>query len=121
MRTRRIGRLATVAAAVAILSLPQVRAAAAEESSIEKRIETARTAADHEAIAGYYEREAKEAHAKAAEHRKMGVEYKKAGGAFAAKTHFHEHCEALVRSYESLAKENEALAAAHHEMAKSVK
>jgi hypothetical protein len=51
----------------------------------------------------------------------MGEAYKKAGGALAGKTHFYEHCDALVTHYSGEAKEYRALAAAHREMAKSAK
>jgi hypothetical protein len=51
----------------------------------------------------------------------MGEDYKKAGGALASKTHFHEHCESLVRSFESEAKDYTAMAAAHRQMAKAAK
>jgi len=46
---------------------------------------------------------------------------KKGGGALAQKTYFHEHCEALLKSYTAEAKEYRELAAAHREMAKAAK
>jgi ribulose kinase len=100
---------------------PGMRAVPAHGADIAEMISSAKTPADHEAIAGYYEGQAKEARQKAEEHRKMGETYKKGGGALAAKTHFHEHCEALARSYTAEAKEYEALAAAHRDMAKHAK
>ena len=103
------------------LALPALPAASADEADIEKMIQNAKTAVDHQAIADYYAREAAAAKAKADLHRKMGEDYKKAGGALAGKTHFHEHCEALVRSFESLAKDYAALAEAHQKMAASAK
>ena len=42
-------------------------------------------------------------------------------GRQATKTHFHQHCEALVRDYESAAKEYNDLAKMHAEMAKAAK
>ena len=108
-------------AVVVALALPALRAGAAEEVDIEKRIVEAKTPADHEAIAAYYDQQAAAAREKAAEHRKMGESYKKAGGALAHKTHFHEHCESLVRIYESAAKDYAAMAAAHRQMAKNAK
>ncbi|HLK10045.1 MAG TPA: hypothetical protein VKW76_01550 [Candidatus Binatia bacterium] len=112
-------RLWLVALSLALLAGPPTARAA--DVDIDKMIEEAKTPADHEAIAAYYDQQADAARAKAAEHQKMGEDYKKMGGALAHKTHFHEHCEALVRSYRSEAKEYAALAAAHREMAKAAK
>jgi len=82
----------------------------------------AKSPADHEALAAYYDKQAADARAKAELHRKMGEEYKKAPGPFGmTKTHFHEHCEALARNYTASAKEYAAMASAHREMAKSAK
>ncbi len=89
---------------------------AAGENDLATMVETAKTPADHEAIAKVYQARADDAAAKAAEHRRMGAEYKELP--FAEKGRFHEHCEALVRSYESAAKELAALAEAHRQMAK---
>jgi hypothetical protein len=106
-------------ALLGVLSLPTVRARAAENTDIEKMIESAKTPADHQAIADYYQRMADAAKAKAAEHTKMAQDYKT--GAFGSKTHFHEHCETLARLYQSEAKEYAALAEAHRQMAAKAK
>jgi hypothetical protein len=82
---------------------------------IEKMIANAKTPDDHRAIADYYQREADEMKAKAAEHTKMAKEYRT--GPFGSKTHFHEHCETLARLYQNEAKEYAALAEAHRQMA----
>src|SRR5262245_24752711 len=50
--------------------------AAQEEKSIEQMLTEAKTPADHEAIAAYYDKEAQEAHSKHAEHQKMKEWYK---------------------------------------------
>src|SRR5262249_45663993 len=86
-----------------------------------EKIAAAKTADEHEAIAKWYDDQAKEAEDKAAEHRKMGEAYKKEPGAIASKTHFHEHCEVLTRNFTAEAKEYRALAAAHRERAKEAK
>ncbi len=121
MRRGIVVRSMAALAVIAALVLPAARAGAAEEVDIEKLISTAKTPADHEAIAAYYDKEAAAAKGKAEVHRKMGEDYKKAGGAAALKTHFHEHCESLVRIYEAAAKDYAAMAASHREMAKSAK
>ena len=120
-----MGKVGTFAG-VALLAVGIVIAAPANRATvaaadIAEMISSAKTPADHEAIAAYYDGEAKEARQKADEHRKMGEAYKKGGGALAGKTYFHEHCEALTRSYTAEAKENESLAAAHRQMAKAHK
>ncbi len=108
-----------LAAAFLMLASP---APAAENVDIEKMISTAKTAADHQAIADYYKQQAKEAQAQADLHKKMAKDYSMSSvGRQATKTHFHEHCEALVRSYEAAAKEYDALAKSHEEMAKAAK
>ena len=101
--------------------LPLTRAVPAHASDIGDKIAAARTAADHEAIAAWYDDQAKEAEQKAAEHKKMGEAYKKEPGGISSKTHFHEHCEALVKNYTAEAKEYRSLAAAHRQMAKAAK
>lgn len=109
------------AALAAALALPAV-ARAADCSGLDARIAAAKTAADHDAIADCYDAMAKDAQAKVAEHTKMAKAYAMEGiGNQATKTHFHQHCEALIRSYEADAKQYTALAAAEREMAKKAK
>jgi hypothetical protein len=107
--------------AVAMAS-PMARAVAADCGDIETKIAAAKTAADHDAIAACYDEMAKDAQAKVAEHKKMAEKYSMASiGNQATKTHFHQHCEALIRIYESEAKEYTELAAAHRQVAKTAK
>ena len=110
----------SVAALTALVafSVPTFRAVGADETSIEKMIATAKTASDHEAIANYYKQQAADARSKADMHKKMAEQYSMSGiGNQATKTHFHQHCEALVRSYQTEANEYDALATAHQDMA----
>ena len=103
---------------IILLAVPTLRAVAAEEMSIDKMIATAKTASDHEAIANYYKQQAAEARSKADMHKKMAEQYSMSGiGNQATKTHFHQHCEALVRSYQTQANEFDALAKTHQDMA----
>jgi hypothetical protein len=105
-------------ALIAGLVLPAHRAIGAEEVDIDKMIATAKTSADHQAIADYYTQQAAAARAKVAMHKKMAEQYSHSSiGNQADKTHFHEHCEVLIRSYETETKEYDALAKAHHDMA----
>jgi hypothetical protein len=105
-------------ALIAALYLPTQRIGAqqAEKFDIEKAIAGAKTPADHEAIASYYDKESAAAKAKAAEHTKMAVTYRH----FAlgkSQSQMESHCQQLVRNYESIATDNAALAAAHRQMA----
>ena len=106
---------------VAVAGLPLGSwAISAHAAAIDAQIAAAKTPADHEAIAAWYDEQAKAAEAKAAEHRKMGQEYQKAGGP-AGKAQLPAHCNGLVKIYTSAAKEYAAMAKAHREMAKHAK
>lgn len=120
MRTLGILAVAMILALGTGIGMPGISASAAQAAGIDEQIANAKTKADHEAIASWYDERAKESEAKAADHEKMGAAYKKAGG-MSHKTHFHEHCETLTRQYRAEAKEYQALAAAHRQMAKNVK
>jgi len=87
---------------------------------VDQMITSAKTAADHEAIAKHFADKASDREAVAARHRKMAETYKKVGGAAIEKWHLDAHCENLARSDEAAAKEYQALAEAHRELAKSV-
>jgi hypothetical protein len=122
MSSRKLSVWVLALAFTAGLVMPAYRAVAAQDVDIDKMIATAKTAADHQAIADYYKQEAKEAQDQAEKHKKMAQEYGMASiGRQATKTHFHQHCEALVRDYESAAKEYNDLAKMHEEMAKAAK
>jgi hypothetical protein len=106
--------LATASALLIAVAILPAWAPAAED--VPKMIGAAKTPADHQALATYYEREATAARANAEMHRKMAEEYRKAGGP-AVKAQLPEHCDGLVKYYEGAAKDLEAMAAAHREMA----
>jgi hypothetical protein len=92
---------------------------AQQAEDLTTKIASAKTAADHEAIATYYDAAAKEAKQRADEHAKMGEAYKKLGGALVGKLQLDKHCASLVKSAQSEAAEYESLAQAHREMAKT--
>lgn len=93
---------------------------AEEAASIEQMIVSARTPADHAAIAAYYDKEARAAHEKHAEHHRMAETYAKLAHAGPWKrTGSRAHCEAVASQYEQIAKEYEALAKLHQAMAKT--
>ena len=92
---------------------------AQEGKSIEQMITEAKTPADHEAIAAYYDKEAQAAHQKQAEHKRSADLYDAApklkGGTMST------HCTDAAKKYGGIAKDYEALAKAHKEMAQSAK
>lgn len=102
----------------AALMLAATPTVAAEDFDVDTAIATAKTPADHEAIAAYFDKEAAEAQAKVDNHAKMGAAYKKVGGALIAKQHLDRHCDGFTAGYAKAAKEAKALAAGHREMAK---
>jgi hypothetical protein len=88
------------------------------DANVAELTATAKTAADHEAIAAYYQAEAKEASAEAEFHKKMG---RRGTGAAPGKQAFDAmkpHCDRLVKSYQAAAESYEALAKLHQQLAK---
>lgn len=90
-----------------------------EGKNVEQMIADAKTPVDHEAIAAYYDKEAKDAHAKHTEHQKMEEFYKK--NPALNKSGFSTHCDIIASNYDKTAKEYEALAKLHRDMAKHTK
>ena len=89
---------------------------AAEDTAAQ--ITAAKTAADHQALADMYDKQAQEAEADAAAHDKMAASYKGLG-----KTgQVHEsHCAAIAKCDRETAKDLKALADAHRAEAKAAK
>src|SRR5260370_12490721 len=99
-----------LAAGVVLLAatvLPIIRANAQQavvtDQNVDQMITTAKTPADHEAIAAYYDREAAENEEKEHLHRLTENMY--------TKTINLAHCSSLVAAYQQAAKEDKALAA----------
>jgi hypothetical protein len=99
-----------------------------EAEDVPSAIENAKTAADHEALAAYFEGEAKAARTRAERHRRMAAlygKYPKPSGTKATRASLSKtmppHCDELVASYEAAAADYEAMAAAHREEAAAVK
>ena len=114
----------TIAAAVALFAIGAFAYAplgsAQEGKSIEQMITEAKTPADHEAIAAYYEKEAQAAHQKHAEHKKLADSYVRTPLQSKSPT-LMNHCNDAAKKYEGIAKDYEAMAKLHREMAKAVK
>jgi len=106
---------------IAMMVLAYTPIGSAEDGkNIEQMITEAKTPADHEAIAAYYDQEAKAAHQKHEEHLKLKASYEKIPH-LASKTGLPGHCNTIATDYQKTAKEYEALAKAHRDMAKHAK
>ena len=79
------------------------------DANIVERITTMKTAADHQAIATYYQGKAAEAAAKVKEHEEMLK-------AYGSKT-MDRHCQSLLQTYRTQKADFESLAKEHSEMA----
>jgi hypothetical protein len=107
---------------VGVLAVPVSRAIAADETDIAQKVQAAKTPADHEAIAKYYDGQAAEARKKAAEHKRMGDSYRGSStGKAGSPSSMPYHCDALSKAFESQAAEYEGMAQTHRDLAKAVK
>lgn len=80
---------------------------------LQRRIESASTPGEHEALAAYYDSEAATARKRAEDHRNMARAYagSRNSGSMAG------HCDLLVRSHENLARQYAEMAAGHRGLA----
>ncbi len=114
--TRRVSFMAAGLAAVAVVFLmsPNARAQNAQPAeNIEQMIRSAKTAADHEAIASYYDKEAAQNEEKARLHQDMANIY--------AKPAMAAHCRNLTKDYRLAANQDKELSKGQREMAHSLK
>jgi len=112
--------LTVIVAALTLGTFASLSPSVAQDSkNLEQMITEAKTPADHEAIAAYYEKEAQEAHKKHAEHQRMEEWYKK--NAALNKSGFSTHCDLIATNFDKTAKEYEALAKLHKDLAKAAK
>lgn len=105
--------------AMMVLAFPPT-GSAEDGKNIEQMITEAKSPADHEAIAAYYDQEAQAAHKKHEEHLQLKASYEKIPH-LASKTALPGHCNTIAMDYQKTAKEYEALAKAHRDMAKAAK
>lgn len=114
-------RVAAVSLLVGIALSGCAGLATAPSPALQQQIEAARSPADHEALAKYYDAEVAKARARVAEHRKMANSYQgmvsggRGGGSMPA------HCNAIASSYEGIATQFEGMAASHRQMAQQAK
>lgn len=100
-------------------AVPPVRADVTIDN-VSVSITNAKTAADHESIAKYFEGQAADARQRAEAHKAMLKSYERFGTGKEQVKHA-THCQDAIRSYENLAKDYDALAKEHMEMAKGAK
>jgi hypothetical protein len=94
--------------------LPTMRAGAQDhvvtDANLNQKLASAKTPADHEMIAAYYDTEAAENEKKAELHRASKNIFYKAPNQL--------HCSELIKAYREAADQDKALAATHRKMAK---
>ena len=121
------GRTMGLAAALLLLAgmgLPAKQATAAENMDILQKVQSAKTAADHQQIASYYEAQAADAKKKADLHRKMADTYQAGGtsiGKGSGPMPLPQHCQALAKMFDDEAAHYSAMAETERELAKSAK
>jgi hypothetical protein len=112
--------LAAVVLLFAAANLPSIRAgaeqAAVTDDNLDQMIASAKTPAEHEAIASFYEQEATDAKKKAALHRNTADTYRKLK--ISKPVGMAEMCDGIAAMWEKIATDNSRLAEAHREMAK---
>ncbi len=120
--TRSLSRLAIAGAVALGLALAGVAHAQEPitEANVAQHIATAKTAADHQAIANFYKAQAAAAGEKVKMHEAMDAAYK-SGQTGKTEARFHEHCKDLISSYKKEQKDNLELAKEHEEMAAKAK
>lgn len=84
-----------------------------------KMVPDAKTPADHEAIAEYYEKQAAENEAQATFHRRLGETYQRFHSSY--KVNMVPHCEEAADNYAKIAAQDSALAEKHRKLAHQVK
>ncbi len=108
----------TIAVMLAMPFATPARAESLPPGLTAQAIASAKTPADHQAIADAYTKEAANLRKLADAHRGMDSYYNEPGY-LSAKLGVKRHCRALVESYEAAAKDADALAQVHHEMAEA--
>jgi hypothetical protein len=111
--TKKLGTIVFAVAMTFLVAGPAV----AQAPDLAAKIAAAKTAADHEALAAEYSKEATAAQEEASRHDKMAASYRGAG---TAGQRMQEHCSVIAKNYRAQAKELEALAAAHRAEAKKL-
>ena len=108
--------------ALAAFALPVFPARAANDADMLKQVQSAKTPADHEAIAKQYDADAAQATASATMHRKMGEAYKgqvaTSSGKGAGISAMPEHCESLAKNFDADSEQFKSMAQTHRALAR---
>ena len=106
---------------LAAAALPTMRAGAQStvvtDDNLDQSIANAKTPADHDAIAAYYDQEAASAEEKAALHERAADTYEKMK--IAKPVGMVNMCKGIASYWDKVAADAKDLAKAHHEMAKA--
>ncbi len=94
---------------------PFATSCASGQPDILQMVSSAKTPADHEAIAGYYDRQASQAEESAQLHEAMAQRYREMR--IHPRWETPEHCIKIAQSYEDVAQQDSQLAAAHRAIA----
>jgi hypothetical protein len=89
------------------------------DQNVAERVASAKTAADHQALATFFQAQAAAAGEKVKEHEAMAATSKQLGGKPAQS--WAQHCSSLIRSYKTAQKDYEALALEQEKLAKGAK
>ena len=104
----------------AATSLPTIRAGAQQalvtDDNLDQMIASAKTPAEHDAIAAFYEQQAADAKKKAELHRNTADTYRKLK--ISKPVDMAEMCDGIAAMWDKIAADNSRLAKAHREMAK---
>lgn len=88
---------------------------------LEERVQGARSAEDHEAIARAYDEEARAAITNAERHERMAASYSVSGRGPVGRLQLARHCDDMAREYRAIAKDAADMAAAHRDAAKAMR
>jgi hypothetical protein len=117
---KRVTMLLAMGLALFAAAVPTIRAIGQQKmvtaDSLDQAITEAKTAADHEAIAAYYEGQAEDTKKKANLHRRTAEAYRKSG--MSKQVYTAEMCDKIAAMWDKIAADQEKLAMAHREMAK---
>ena len=112
--------LAAVFVLFAAASLPNFRAGAQQavvtDDNLDQMIASAKTPAEHEAIAAFYEQQATDAKKKAKLHRNTADTYRKLN--ISKPVGMAEMCDGIAAMWDKIAADSSRAAEAHREMAK---
>ncbi|MDO8431477.1 MAG: hypothetical protein Q7S58_03615 [Candidatus Binatus sp.] len=106
---------------LAAAALPTIRAGAQQpvvtDDDLDQMITSAKTPAEHEAIAAFYEQQAANAKQKADLHRRTAETYRKMR--IHKPAYMAEMCDGIAAMWDKIAADNSKLAKEHQEMAKA--